>query len=398
MLLNDTEPLMTDSRLLLFDPQSGTHVYVNPVKTLLNIAAQIRNASMYQQARVTSSNGTQAVTAPQSAPPQAVPVAQPSSIPNPLQSPVKISVSSTASHSRTPSNGPQRPASSASASSPQVNVNASLSSPSSQTNAVHATGIPSQSSPVNGVPNATLGQANGVGNNISNTLVNGANSALSNLPANFQGFTPAQQHAILMSQKQQNMQKFYANYAANMQRNGQVPFSQALMNGAGGDNANTANNSVGMNNNLMGQVNMNLKLPTQRQMQWASAVQRSQSTQNGSLVNGNDLAAMQSLQNMQNMQNMQQLAGLGLLASHNMPSANGHSHNHLSPSRSAHSPPNALGHSMSLSPHMGSPAQAQSHVSPTRNMQTPVPHSPSPLLQHQLPNLVNGMPTQNQGF
>ncbi|EJD08231.1 uncharacterized protein FOMMEDRAFT_131122 [Fomitiporia mediterranea MF3/22] len=394
MLLNDADPLMTDNRLLVFDPSTGTHNYVNPVKPVPITSLVRRDAVMLQQVRTAS--GAQP-PAPQSTQPQAVPVAQTSSIPNPLQSPIKIPASSSPSHARATSNGAQRSPSSASATSAQVSANPSSSPPSNQANAMHINGLPPQSSPVNGMPSVPLASTNGVGNgNVNgnlNGLMNGLNGVVPGLQANT-GVNAAvfsQQQAIAM--QKQNLQKFYANYSGNMQRNSQSQFPQhSMLNGAlGGENVNIANAVNGVNNtNVMGPVNMNLKLPANRQIQWTNAAQRVQSGQ-GNMMNGNDAAALQNLQ-------MQQLASLGLLQSQNIPAINGHSNSHLSPPRSAHSPPNALGHGLSLSPHMGSPAQSQVHMSPSRNMQTPVPPSPSPLLQHQVPNLVGGLPSQNQGF
>ncbi|KAL5512537.1 hypothetical protein ACEPAG_3190 [Sanghuangporus baumii] len=402
MLLSNSEPLVTDHRLYLFDPQSGTHVFVNPPKQqLYSTPVSQRDGASHQQARPNVAPGNQTQVPHQSAPPQAVPVAQAvSSIPNPLQSPIKISASAAAQHTRSSSNGPQRPPSSASVSSAQTNGNPSLSSPATQTIVAQANGLPSQSSPVNGIPQLPVASVSTMSNGNANGLmngINGTNGLLPGLPANLSNLTPAQQQALLLHQRQQSMQKIYANYAANIQRNGQAPFGQSMMGGTAADNMSAAATlaSAVNNANLLAPVNMNLKLPTQRQMQWANPAHRSQSAQGG-MMNGSDTnAAMQALQG---MQNMQQLAGLGLLQSHTLSAVNGHGNSHLSPQRTAHSPPNGLSHALSLSPHLGSPAQSQARVSPVRNMQTPVPPSPSPLLQHQVPNLVGGLPSQNQGF
>ena len=396
---------MTDPRLLIYDPQTGTHNYVLPLKPNHGTPIPQRDVASFQQARANASTGNQVLAPPQPVPPQAVPVAQPvSSIPNPLQSPIKISAPPPLQHTRSSPNVPQRSPSSASASSTQANVNPSSSSPVNPTNVPQVNGITSQSSPINGIPQLPVASVNTMSNGNVSSLMNGINGTSGLLPglsANLANLTPQQQQAALLlhQQKQQNMQKIYATYAASMQRSGQTPFAQTMMNGSGTDNISAAASLASAVNsaNLMAPSNVNLKLPVQRQMQWAAQAHRSQSAQGG-MMNGTDPSmAMQTLQNMQNMQNMQQLAGLGLLQSHSL-GVNGHANSHLSPQRSAHSPPNGLGHGMSLSPHLGSPAQSQAHVSPVRNMQTPVPPSPSPLLQHQVPNLVGGLPSQNQGF
>lgn len=216
--------------------------------------------------------------------------------------------------------------------------------------------------------------------------------------------TQAQQQAYMMQmQQKQNLQKLYAAQLANAQRNGQAVYAQHLLNGMSGmtgmnglNGANADANANLTNMNFSNPVAMNLKLPTQRQVQWANAAQ--QRTQ--MLANGD----AQALQNMQNMQNMQFANLLQAQA------VNGH----LSPARNAHSPPNAhaqermspqqqalLAQQLSLSPHVGAvqpQAQQHTHPSPARNMQTPVPPSPSPLLQHQMTSLVGSMPSQGQGF
>lgn len=414
LLVNDAEALMNDNRLLLFDSQTGTYNFVSPIKSSgYGTPVSRRDLVTYAQQRAASISATQSPVTQHPAP-QATPVSQSQpSISAPPPSPVKMAPHTAPQPSQTPSNGPQRPPSSASAHNAQSNAVPTSVTLSNQTNVAHANGLPSQTSPVNNMP-ASVPQPNGISNVGMNGMVNGTNGLLAGLPANFNP-TPAQQQVLAMHQQKQNMQMQKLYYQANLARNGPTAY-QAIMNGVGGgDNANVMNAANGVNNNngngnLMGPVNLNLKLPAQRQMQWATAAQRTQPGQGG--LNGND--AMQSLHNMQNMPNMpnmQQLAGLGLLQSHNIPGVNGHNHNlnhthnsHLSPPRSAHSPSNALGHSLSLSPHMGgSPAQVQqsqlsSHVSPSRNMQTPVPPSPSPLLQHQVPNLVGGMSSSSQGF
>lgn len=203
----------------------------------------------------------------------------------------------------------------------------------------------------------------------------------------------------MQMQKQQTM-KLYAAQMANAQRTGQAVYAQHLLNGMNGVNGingingTTADaNTNQANMNFNNPVAMNLKLPSQRQVQWANAAQRNQILTNG------DASALQSMQ------------FANLLQAQTAQAVNGH----LSPARNAHSPPNMhaqdrmspqqqqalIAHQLSLSPHVGNAqtqAQQLTNASPVRNIQTPVPPSPSPLHPHQMPGLVGTMPTQGQGF
>jgi len=181
---------------------------------------------------------------------------------------------------------------------------------------------------------------------------------------------------------------------------------------------------------MMGNGNMTLKLPTSRQMQWNS------NQRPPSVVNGNDTLMNQNLQlaaamnggNAMSVTNgmngMNNLAAMNAMnaAMTQMNGMNGvvlsqgqNGHAHMSPpNRHAHaqSPPNSVvgGHNhtspshahqllaQSLSPHGGvmggSPSQV--HLTPPRNMQTPISGpQPSPLMQHQH---VVGSINQGQGF
>ncbi|KAI5116776.1 hypothetical protein M0805_008731 [Coniferiporia weirii] len=380
-LLLDQDVLNTDARLYLFDAQSGVHNYVSPLRTTQVTPQSRRDVSMYQHR--TPGTVQTLVQQPVVTQTQTSPLIQPS---NPaqltLQSPAKASPT-VARHTRTPSNGPSN---NASVHGAQPATGPSSSPPANQAIAAQSNGVSSQRSPVNTAPAVSLPVVNG----IPNGPTNGANNSLAGFANSIASLDQVQQRAIAMQQKQ-NLQKIYASYAANLnagaQRNGQTIYAQHVMNGVNGANGDVNGN---VNANLMGPVNMNLKLPAQRQMQWSSAAHRSQAAQNG------DSAAMQGMQNMQ-------LAGM--LHGHPAPAVNGH----LSPARPAHSPPNMfaghtqertspmLTHPLSLSPHP-TQSQTQSHASPNRGMQTPVPPSPTPLLQHQFANLVGGMPSQGQGF
>ncbi|KAH8110509.1 enhancer of polycomb-like-domain-containing protein [Phellopilus nigrolimitatus] len=402
-LLLDQEHSMlsTDSRLYLFDAQTGSHNYVIPHRMSVTPQSR-RDPNVYQLRAPPPPTLVQTLAGQQPAVPQ---VSSSVQLPNPtpiaLQSPVKMAPPNLSLHSRTPSNGPQRPPSSSSLHSAQSANGPTSSSPITQGNASQVNGIPSQKSPINSLSTAPMPIANSVVNGVGNGIPNGSNNAHAGFPNNLTSLTLTETQALAAQQSKQ-FNKMYANYQLpnGMQRSGQAVYAQHMMNGINGANGNSNGNNV----SLSGPVNMNLKLPAQRQMQWSTATQRTQGP-----PNSGDMSGIQGMQNMQ-------MAGLnGLMPGHAASVMNGH----LSPPRaaSALSPPNSLAghaqertspshpilsHSLSLSPHMGSPAQSQSqsqsHISPIRNMQTPVPPSPSPLLQHQLPNLVGGMPSQGQGF
>ncbi|THH09472.1 hypothetical protein EW145_g1997 [Phellinidium pouzarii] len=378
-LLLDQDLPTTDARLYLFDTQSGAHNYVNPLRAT-QITPQAKRDNIYQH-RPTPTM-IQALPTQQPSIPQGTSTAQtPNSSSVTLQSPMRMAPVTVARHSRTPSNGPQRPPSSASAHNVQPVASLSSSPPTNHVN-LQSNGV-SQKSPVNAVSTMSIPVANGISNG-STSGTNGSFSGFTNNIATFNQVQQQQHHAFFMQQK-----KALANYAAVSTRNGQAGYAPQMMNGViGNSNGDAINNNN--NVNLGGPVSLNLKLPPQRQMQWTTAAQRSQTMQS-------DPSAIQGIQGMQ-------LAGL--LQAHAAPVVNGH----LSPARSAHSPSNMfvghnqerispthtmLAHPLSLSPHVGNPTQpqTQSHMSPARSMQT----SPSPLLQHQLPNLV-GMPSQGQGF
>ena len=390
--LDATDALVTDSRLYLFDSQAGMHTYVNPIKNVYS-AQSLRRDGAYQLQQL--QRAAAAISTQASAPPNVSISAPSATAPSPHSnphSPIKTVTAPpvAAQHSRTPSNGPQRPSSSAS-----VNGIAAAPAPSSSpVNHVaqpQMNGMPTQatqpaqaSMPVTGI-SAPNGAVNGTTN-----VANGLNLGTQFNPANL----TAQQLQYIM--QKQTLQKHHAN----MQRNGQTVFAQQAVNGIGSnDNALNLNGT-----NFASPVNMNLKLPPQRQvqqLQW-NASQRNQGAQ---IANADLAAALQGIQGIQHMPNFQQLAAMGVLQqSNNVNGINGH----LSPSRSAHSPPNAHGGHHSISPLMGNSPhvqagaaavlQQQNHVSPQRNMQTPVPPSPSPLLQQLPPNLVGNVTSQNQGF
>lgn len=401
-LFSDQEYVVTDPRIYVYDSQLGAHTLVNPSS----------RASMTPRRETTMRPIVPPTQTPQSVVTQQpvvlqTPIAQPlSAAPTPAQSPVKASPPTISQHARTPSSGahPQRPSSSASVHSMQ-GTNGPSSSPQAAHAAVTQTPVPApaaQKSPVNVTAQVSLPIVNGsVANGVTTAVANGTMNGLNGL-ANFQQnanvLTPAQQQAYMM----QMQKKIFAQQYA--QRNGQATYSQQFTNGLAGMNglnglngASTDANANLTNMNFTNPVAMNLKLPTQRQMQWANAGQRTQMLTNG------DVAALQ------NMQNMQSIPFANLLQAQAL---NGH----LSPARNAHSPPNvhaqggmspqhqallAQQQQLSHSLHVGSSQpqiQAHTHTSPARNMQTPVPPSPSPLLQHQMPSLVGSMPSQGQGF
>lgn len=215
--------------------------------------------------------------------------------------------------------------------------------------------------------------ANGYVNGANNGTYNGYTNGVPNGYANHS----AGQHHVLSVQQAQNLKVAFAGIPSNqgipmqpsLPTSASVPprppsaYAQHLPNG--GPN--------GTNFNMIGPVNMNLKLPTTRQMQWAAG-QRPPSGPNGTDAGSNPNLSHAS-------------PGVMIRA----PSANGH---HLSPPmRSGPSPSNHMhGQSTersspvnphlshSLPPHNGSPHAAHMHPSPSRAMQTPVP---SPSLQQQ---------------
>lgn len=420
---------MTDPRLLLFDNQLNSYNYVIPSR--ISATPQRRESSAYQrppQPAMISQQPAQspAVAQVNTSVPHATPVA--------VQTPVKnIAPPMASQHSRVPSGGPQRPSSSASQHS-SVNGAAGLSSSPTTTStqipvkSTHGSAMASGSNTVpnissvaqasangqgflngtlensslnhNGTPSRPLSQNQGMANVPQQILglangfsVNGTTNGTANVQANganvsYSGFPNAVPASYAqMTQAQAQMQRMKAmhmahNSAAGPSRTSQQLYAQHMLNAQNGVNgvngsSNLTANSI--NANLMGTaVNMNLKLPAQRQMQWTANVVRPQQASHGA-----DVSHSPSLQNVQ-------MAGLnGIL---HVNGTNGH----LSPPRPAHSPNsmvNAGSHQLMMSPHINSPSL--SHLTPPRNAQTPIPPSPSPLLQHQ--HVVGSLP-QGQNY
>ena len=170
------------------------------------------------------------------------------------------------------------------------------------------------------------------------------------------------------------------NGGVGVSRPGQQIYAQHMQAGMNGVNGvNGVNNiAAGLGNGMMNQA---MHMKTARQLPWPATSARPQQ-----VPHGGDTSLSPNLQNAQ-------LAGLSSML--HMNGVNGH----LSPPRPAHSPnalPAAGGHQMmahSMSPHMSSPSLA--HLTPPRSAQTPIPPSPSPLLQHQ--HIVGSLP-QGQNY
>lgn len=473
----DHSMLVTDPRLYLYDPQSGSHSFVIPSRIASTPQSARRDSFAFQQRpalplQAASGQGA----APQAMPQQSTvlsnnsaPAATPISVQTPLK---KMAPPNAPQQIRVPSNGPQRPLSSASQHSTHSVATGQNSSPTNanlppQVNSTQGSAVNSHNG-LNGiVPNISMtgqsanalamppmnGQAlsngnsstldmglsshvlspnrpqtqvqaqtslqpalpmnipNGfpstsVNNSLPNGIVNGANTAFNFANSHALGYsslTAAQQmlqHAKLQRayasiaeknglsltsspqmtsvNQPRSLQSVYATHVSN---NSNGLNSVSGVSGTNGINGiNGMNGSSSSNMSLTGPANMSLKLPTQRQMQWTSNLQRP-----SSVVNGTDMSHSSNLQNMQ----MQALTGLNGMM-HTAVAANSHN---ISPARpSGHSPSNSLV-PHSLSPHIGS-SPSHAHLSPPRAAQTPVPMSPSPLNQH----LIGSMPQGQGGY
>ncbi|KLO14831.1 hypothetical protein SCHPADRAFT_294586 [Schizopora paradoxa] len=267
---------------------------------------------------------------------------------------------------------------------------------------------------------------------VANGITNGSFAGFNSVPNSYAALTQQQAAAHVLMQQQQQASQLKRAYAGQG-----MPLQQQLSNVNGAARANqVAYAQLG----LGGNVNINnltammpLKLPASRQMQWAA--QRPQSAANGTdaLLNqniqlaamngGNAMAVANGMNGLAAMNGMNNLAAMTAMnaAMTQMNAMNGvvHSspngHAHMSPPNrhaQAQSPPNSVigGHNhtspahahqllaQSLSPHgagmVGSPSQV--HLTPPRNMQTPIPGpQPSPLMQHQH---IVGSINQGQGF
>jgi len=287
-----------------------------------------------------------------------------------------------------------------------------------------------------------LGMPNGLA---SNGITNGAFAGFNSVPNSYAALT--QQQLTQQLTQQQAAHVLSLHQASQLKRafavNQNLPLQQQLSNNLNGaarpsqasyaQLANSLAGNVNINNltAMMGNGNMALKLPTSRSMQW-SANQRPQNMTNGNdaLLNqnlqltamngGNAMPVANGMNGMAGMNGMNNLAAMNAMNAA-MTQLNGvvHSqstngHGHMSPPNrhaQAQSPPNSVvvGHNhtspahahqllaQSLSPHaggmVGSPSQV--HLTPPRNMQTPIPGpQPSPLMQHQHVGSIN----QGQGF
>lgn len=149
--------------------------------------------------------------------------------------------------------------------------------------------------------------------------------------------------------------------------------------------------NAGMNganlNNMPPSVGLNLKMPANRQVAWQR--QQQQQQQQHEMMQGLHAAQLQQLANMNGA-----AAQIGTLNGHVSPSRPSQSpSNNIMLSQNPDSKSPTLQHLQHAhSPHLGSPTPA--HLSPPRNMQTPIPNS-SPLPQHQ--HIANGA-THGQAY
>lgn len=442
---SDHQLLSTDPRLFLPDGHQGFNVVlpfrISPVQQVAR-----RESLAYQRAPpLPSMLATAQPPPPPMTEPQPAPAVPPSTSPVAIQASAKPMPPRAAPQQiRVPSNGPQRPPSSSShssASGPRTSpTNATASA-----SLLHGTSVPSQAN-LNGGGQASTNQS--ISLSLPATIAQSHAAATSSpLDASLQNRVPSPARPRSQNQTHPTLQQMgmtngmtngyptngisngafaagfanaFTGHAAGQQQlmaMNQASFRKAMGAGIPSQgiqnmamppsmpvNSNVALRGVpsayaqhvqnGMNGNLLGPVNMNLKLPPSRQMQWAAAAQ-----QRGlSVPNGTDMSHNLQIPTMNGMVNGMNGMVNGMV---HAPSVNGH----LSPPRSAHSPANLMmgmgqeklspSHQMmahSLSPHLGSPAMP--HATPPRNMQTPIPTS-SPLLQHQ--HIVSGL-NQGQGY